>query len=190
MSYADSGSYYGDELVNGVEHLQQHHHSQTYSHLQQRKKKNPVFSSHFFLTRFVRSFSFSALYSPSTPGNHNQPSISPTRFTLHHTPQSQSDYRHSSYDEPNRYVAGTSARRTSTSPSNTVYDNGANQGWTPNEAQHYYGLPTAYPPTANLNEVSFLQQQQMASNAEQMQFWSENPTVNPYIQCLGKFHAS
>lgn len=131
---------------------------------------------------------FSALYSPSTPGNHNQPSISPPRFTLHHTSQSQSDYRHSAYDDNNRYIAGTSTRRTSTSPNNTVYDNGANQGWTPNEAQHYYGLPTAYPSTANLSDVSFLQQQQMTSNAEQMQFWNENPNVNPYIQCLGEVY--
>ncbi len=37
LSYADSVGYYGDDLVNGVEHLQQHH-SQNYSHLQQRKK--------------------------------------------------------------------------------------------------------------------------------------------------------
>ncbi len=38
LSYADSVAFYGDDLVNGVEHLQQHHHSQNYAHLQQRKK--------------------------------------------------------------------------------------------------------------------------------------------------------
>jgi Zn ribbon nucleic-acid-binding protein len=166
LSYADSVAYYGDELVNGVDHLQQHHHSQNYSHLQQR-----------------------TLYSPSTPGNHNQQSISPPRFTLHHPSQSQSDYRHSSYDEANRYGAGTSTRRTSTSPNNnTVYDNGVNQGWTPNETQHYYSLPTAYPATANLNDVPFLQQTQMSNNADQILFWNDNSAGSSYIPCIGDYY--
>jgi hypothetical protein len=132
------------------------------------------------------SFYFLALYSPSTPGNHNQPSISPPRFALHHTSQSQSDYRHSSYDEANHYNAGTSTRRSSTSPNNTVYDNGVNPAWTANGAQPYYGLPTAYPPTSNLNDVSFLQQAQMTNNTDQIQFWNDNLTGGPYIQCIGQ----
>jgi len=108
---------------------------------------------------------------------------------LHHTSQSQSDYRHSPYEETNRYVAGTSTRRTSTSPNSTVYDNGPNQGWTSNEPPHYYGLPTAYPPTAasNLNDLTFLQQTQLTNGTDQIQFWNENPNVGPYIQCIGKF---
>jgi hypothetical protein len=133
-------------------------------------------------------FLFIALYSPPTPNNHHQQSISSPRFTLHHTSQSQSDYRHSPYDDANRYVAGTSTRRTSTSPNDNVYDNGVNQGWTQNEGQHYYGLPTAYAPTvaANLNDLTFLQQSQLTNNTDQIQFWNDNANVGPYIQCLGK----
>ncbi len=177
--------------MNGVDHLQQqqqqqHHHSQNYSHLQQRKKQKSIFK--LSIDRLFFFVVFIAIYSPSTPGNHNQQSISPPRFTLHHTSQSQSDYRHSSYDETNRYVAGTSTRRTSTSPNTTVYDNGVNQGWTQNEAQHYYGLPTAYPSAANLNDVSFLQQTPMSNNTDQIQFWNDNPAVSSYIQCIGKFY--
>lgn len=144
----------------------------------------------YFLNLFIYIFLI-ALYSPSTPNNHHQQSISPPRYTLHHTSQSQSDYRHSSYDEGNRYAAGTSTRRTSTSPNSTVYDNGVNQGWTSNEPQHYYGLPTAYPPTSatNLSELTFLQQSQLTNGTDQIQFWNENPNVSPYIQCIGKFYS-
>jgi hypothetical protein len=172
--------------VNGVDHLQQHHHSQNYSHLQQRSIN--LFSTYRSILLLFFFVVFIALYSPSTPGNHNQQSISPPRFTLHHPSQSQSDYRHSSYDEANRYGAGTSTRRTSTSPNNnTVYDNGVNQGWTPNETQHYYSLPTAYPATANLNDVPFLQQTQMSNNADQILFWNDNSAGSSYIPCIGKF---
>ena len=154
-------------------------------HIYNNVKKNRNLFSNDRL--YIFFFIIVAIYSPSTPGNHNQSSISPPRFTLHHTSQSQSDYRHSSYDEANRYTAGTSNRRTSTSPNSAVYDNGVNQGWTPNEAQHYYGLPTAYSTAANLSEVSFLQQSSLPNNADQIQFWNDNPAVNSYIQCIGKF---
>jgi len=181
LSYAESVAYYGDDLVNGVDHLQQHHHPQNYSHLQQRRNI-------FYLKFIYSSISFFIeLYSPPTPSNHHQQSISPSRFTLHHTPQSQSDYRHSPYDEANRYVASTSTRRTSTSPNDTVYDNGAHQGWTSNEPQHYYGLPTAYAPSSvtNLNDLAFLQQSQLTNNTDQIQFWNDNPAAGSYIQCTG-----
>lgn len=159
QTYPDSVGYYGEDLVNGVDHLQQRHHqSQTYSHLQQ-----------------------NSLYSPSTPSN--QQSISPSRFPLHHP--SQNDYRHQSYDESNRYVAGTSNRRPSNSPTNPVYENANPQTWPPNDAQHYYGLPTAYSTATNINELTFLQQPQISnSNTDQIEFWNSNPNVNSYMGCL------
>ncbi|CAF0776307.1 unnamed protein product [Rotaria sordida] len=164
LSYAETVAYYGDDIVNGVDHLQQHHHSQNYSHLQQ------------------------PLYSPPTPNNHHQQSISSPRFNLHHT--SQSDYRHTSYDEANRYVTSASTRRTSTSPNNPIYENGVNQGWTSNETQSYYGLPNTYVQTsaANLNDLTFLQQTQLTNNTDQIQFWNDNPTVGPYIQCIDGYY--
>ncbi|CAF4171413.1 unnamed protein product, partial [Rotaria magnacalcarata] len=112
-------------------------------------------------------------------------SLSSPRFTLHHP--SQSDYRHSPYDEGNRYVAGTSTtRRSSTSPNNPVYENGVNQGWTPNEPQAYYGLPNGYVPTSasNLNDLTFLQPTQLSNNTDQIPFWNDNTGVNSYIQCI------
>ncbi|CAF1235723.1 unnamed protein product [Adineta ricciae] len=165
LPYTESVAYYSEELVNGVNHLQQqHHHSQNYSHIQQ------------------------PLYSPPAPGNRHQPSISPTRFTLNHTSQSQSEYRHSSYDETNRYVASTSTRRTSTSPINTVYTDSVNPGWHSNDIQHYYSLPTAYAPSSapNLNDLTFLQQSQLANNTDQIQFWNEAATVEDYEPIDGR----
>lgn len=157
QTYNDSVGYYGEDLVNGVDHRQQHQQPQTYSHLPQ------------------------SLYSPSTPGN--QPSISPSRFPLHHP--SQADFRHSSYDESNRYVAGTSNRRPSNSPTNPVYENVNPQVWTANEVQHYYGLPTAYP----TNELTFLQQTPLSSNnTDQIQFWNANANANSYMECSDTFY--
>lgn len=144
--------------------------------------------------------SLAAIYSPPTPANHHShshhsqqhpvPLASPT-FTLHHTPQSQPDYRHPSYEEASRYIAETSAHRTSTSPTAPIYDNGNNQPWPSNEPQHYYGLPTAYAPTSasNLNELSF-QQAQLSTNTDQIQFWSETVNGGPYLQCIGQLNKS
>ena len=146
-----------------------------------------------------------ALYSPPTPGAHHhhhnlqssqqqqqqqQQSLSPSRFTLHHTSQSQSNFRHGAYDDAAaaRFLVGTSVRRTSTSPPGSIYDNGGSQGWPANDAQLYYALPTAYAPTSasSINELSFLHQSQLMKNPEQMQLWNENPNGSPYIQCIGK----
>ena len=130
---------------------------------------------------------FVDLYSSSTTNNHRQQSIPSPRFTLHHT--SQSDYSHSPYDEANRYLAGTSARRTSTSPNNTIYNNDANQKWTSNDTQHYYGLSNTYAPTSasNFDHVSFLQQSQLTNNTDQIQFWNDNQQIDSYFQCIGSF---
>ncbi|UJR36570.1 hypothetical protein I4U23_029289 [Adineta vaga] len=167
LPYDESVTYYTEELVNGVDHLQQqHHHTQNYSHIQQQ------------------------LYSPPTPANHHQPPISPPHFTLHHTSQSQSEYRQSAYDETNRYVASASTRRTSTSPPNTVYADSANEGWTPNNIQHYYSLPTAYAPSSapSLNELTFLQQSQLINNSDQIQFWNDTASLGTYIQCTEGYY--
>ena len=189
LSYAGAEAYYEDDLGNGVDSLQQpNHHSQSYSHLQQRNRSS-LFPS---VEGVCTLLSLAALYSPPTPANHHShshhpqqhpaPLASPT-FTLHHTPQSQPDYRHPSYEEASRYIAETSTHRTSTSP---IYDNGNNPAWPSNEPQHYYGLPTAYAPisASNLNELSF-QQAQLSANTDQIQFWSETVNGGPYIQCIG-----
>jgi hypothetical protein len=146
--------------------------------------------------------SFTALYSSPTAANQHahhhhhhaqqqqqqqQDQSNSLRSTSHHASQSQSDYRHSSNEETNRYIASTSARRTSASPSTPVYDNAMNNsGWLTNGEQHCYGLPSTYTstPPSNLSELTFLQQAALNVNANSMQFWDDTANVNPQIPCL------
>jgi hypothetical protein len=60
LSYAASVAYYGDDMGNGVDSLQQHHHSQNYSHLQQCEiKRNISFNKNIL-------FFYSNLFSSNT----------------------------------------------------------------------------------------------------------------------------
>lgn len=142
-----------------------------------------------------------ALYSPPPSVNHHHhhsqsqnSTLSSPRFTLHHTSQNPSDYRHNPYEEAARFLPTTSVRRTSTSPSvpSVVYENGVNnQGWATNESPHYFALPTGYPSagTTNINDLTFLQQTQLPTNPEQISFWNDNGNVNPYISsCLDNYY--